>query len=160
MPVFRLGILYGKVNFVTLPSDIHSYEHMIVNVATSLLSPPYSLASILASPHFISPSTDIKLKHGILGLLKHISQYSKLSPVIPTSLAEVGILERISTSGIWDEKSDAMADVIQLSAIGVAKHMCHASRTCSIVQNVGLVLTKILLPSGPYICIGSSQRQR
>ncbi|KAF8959042.1 hypothetical protein BDZ97DRAFT_2045486 [Flammula alnicola] len=98
-----------------------------VNIAAALLSPPYSLAPILSSLHFISPSTDIKLKHGILGLLKHLSQFSKLSPIIPTSLAEVGILERIAASGIWDEKSDAMADVIQLSAIGVAKHMCNAS---------------------------------
>ncbi|KAF8201422.1 hypothetical protein BJ912DRAFT_1019387 [Pholiota molesta] len=97
------------------------------NVATALLSSPYSLAPILASPQFISPSTDIKLKHGILGLLKHLSQFSKLSPIIPASLADVGIIERIARSGIWDEKSDAMADVIQLNAISVAKHMCHAS---------------------------------
>ncbi|KAF9480122.1 hypothetical protein BDN70DRAFT_878010 [Pholiota conissans] len=97
------------------------------NIATALLSPPYSLAPILASPQFISTSTDIKLKHGILGLLKHLSQFSKHSPIIPASLAEVGIIDRIARSGIWDEKSDAMADVIQLSAISVAKHMCHAS---------------------------------
>jgi len=97
--------------------------------AIALLSPPYSLAPVLSSVHFFSPSTDIKLKHGILGLLKHISQFSKLAPTVPSSLAEVKIIERIAASGIWDEKSDAMADVIQQSAIGVAKHLCNASRT-------------------------------
>ncbi|KAF8902129.1 hypothetical protein CPB84DRAFT_1729336 [Gymnopilus junonius] len=95
--------------------------------AAALLSPPYSLAPVLSSIHFFSPSTDIKLKHGILGLLKHLSQFSKLSPVIPKTLADVIIIDCITTSGIWDEKSDAMADVIQLSAIGVAKHLCNAS---------------------------------
>ena len=93
-----------------------------------MLSPPYSLAPILSSPHFISQSTDIKLKHGILGLLKHLSQFAKLSPIIPKVLAEVGIIERIAASGVLDEKGDAMADVIQLSAIGVCKHMCNGNR--------------------------------
>ncbi|KAF4614699.1 hypothetical protein D9613_003020 [Agrocybe pediades] len=95
--------------------------------ASALLSAPYSLAPVLSSPHFFSPSTDVKLKHGILGLLKHICQFSKLAPVIPSSLAEVKIIERIAASGIWDEKSDAMADIVQQSAIGVAKHLCNAS---------------------------------
>ncbi|KAH9484292.1 hypothetical protein JR316_0003773 [Psilocybe cubensis] len=116
--------------------------------ATALLSKPYSLAPVLASSHFFSTSTDIKLKHGILGLLKHLSQFSKLSSVIPISLAEVGIIDRISASGIWDEKSDAMADVIQLNAIGVAKHMCNAS----IEHTIALVL-----PSDPTRPSGLSQ---
>lgn len=97
-------------------------------IAVSLLSPPYSLATILSSDRFLSPSTDIKLKHGIIGLLKHIAQFSKLSSVIPASLAQVDIIGRIATSGVWDDRIDAMADVIQLNAIGVAKHMCNASR--------------------------------
>jgi len=77
----------------------------------------------------LSPSTDIKLKHGVLGLLKHLAQYSKINPAISTALGEVNVLQKISASGIWDEKSDAMANVIQLSAIGVAKHLCNGSRT-------------------------------
>ena len=40
---------------------------------------------------------------------------------------QVDIIGRIATSGVWDDKSNAMADVIQLNAIGVAKHMCNAS---------------------------------
>ncbi|KAF8163260.1 hypothetical protein B0H34DRAFT_694710 [Crassisporium funariophilum] len=95
--------------------------------AAALLSPPHTLAPVLSSDRFFSPETDIKLKHGILGLLKHLAQFSRLSPVIPASLSQVDILGRIAASGVWDEKSDAMADVIQLSAIGVAKHLCNAS---------------------------------
>ncbi|KAF5331076.1 hypothetical protein D9619_005541 [Psilocybe cf. subviscida] len=105
-------------------------------IAAALLSPPYSLAPVLASPHFLSSATDLNLKHGILGLLKHLSQFSKVSTVIPESLyalgasneeSDGGVLEHIAKSGIWDGRSDAMAEVIQLNAIGVAKHMCHAS---------------------------------
>jgi hypothetical protein len=104
-----------------------TYGRRSAPIAASLLSPPYSLAAILASDRFFSPSTDIKLKHGIIGLLKHLAQFSKLSPVITTSLAQVDIIGRIAASGIWDDRSDAMADLIQLNAIGVAKHVCNAS---------------------------------
>ena len=99
-------------------------------MAEALLSPPYSLAPVLASEEFLSPSTDLKLKHGILGLLKHIAQFAKVSQTISKILAEVDILGRISESGIWDEKTDVMANIIQLNAIGVAKHLCNGNRTC------------------------------
>ena len=99
------------------------------SVAEALLSSPYSLAPVLASEEFLSPSTDMKLKHGILGLLKHVAQFAKSSQTIPKALGEVGIISRISDSGIWDEKTDAMANIIQLNAIGVAKHLCNGSCT-------------------------------
>jgi len=105
--------------------------HTQANIAACLLSPPYSLAPVLASLKFLSPSIDLKLKHGILGLLKHIAQFSKLSPVIPQALGEAKIISRISASGIWDEKTDAMANIIQLNAIGVAKHLCNGNREYS-----------------------------
>lgn len=98
-------------------------------MAEALLSPPYSLGPVLASEEFLSPSTDLKLKHGILGLLKHIAQFSKVSQTVSKILGEVDILSRISESGIWDEKTDAMANIIQLNAIGVAKHLCNGNRT-------------------------------
>lgn len=103
-------------------------------MAEALLSPPYSLAPIVASEEFLSPSTDLKLKHGILGLLKHIAQFSKVSQIIPKTLGEVDIISKISDSGIWDEKTDAMANIIQLNAIGVAKHLCNGNRTWSYVS--------------------------
>lgn len=91
-----------------------------------LLSQPHSLASILASPRLLSPSTDIKVKHGIIGLLKHLAQSSIQSPEIHLTLGNAGIIQAVSQSGIWDEKSDAMADVVQAGAIGVVKHLCNS----------------------------------
>lgn len=70
---------------------------------------------------------DIKLKHGVLGLLKHIASFSKLSPLVPATLGSVNIVPVIVASGILDEKSDVMAEIVQLSAIGVTKHLCNAN---------------------------------
>lgn len=67
------------------------------------------------------------MKHGVLGLLKHISQSSAHSPLIQTSLENAEVVRHIAESGIWDEKVDAVAEVVQLSAIGVVKHLCNAS---------------------------------
>jgi len=95
-------------------------------VSTALVSSPLSLAPILSSRHFFSPGADVKLKHGILGVLKHISQSASLSPIIPCTLAEASIVQRINESMIWDEGVDNMAIVVQLNAIGVVKHLCSA----------------------------------
>ncbi|KAF9451074.1 hypothetical protein P691DRAFT_808915 [Macrolepiota fuliginosa MF-IS2] len=94
--------------------------------ATALLSPPYSLAPLLASPLFISPSTDLKLKHATLGFLKNVTQSAGLSQVIHQSLGDSGIISCLTESGIWDERADVMADVVQLNAIGIVKHLCNA----------------------------------
>ncbi|KAG7452560.1 uncharacterized protein BT62DRAFT_983578 [Guyanagaster necrorhizus] len=94
--------------------------------AKVLLSPPYTLALVLASSHLLSPTIDIKLKHGIIGLLKHMAQ-SSLSPDVHISLCEAGIVQSVSRSGVWDEKTDKMGEIVQLSAIGVVKHMCGAN---------------------------------
>ncbi|KAF9053624.1 hypothetical protein BDZ89DRAFT_976173 [Hymenopellis radicata] len=91
-----------------------------------LLSPPHSIALVLTSPHLLGPSVDIKLKHGIIGLLKHMAQSSS-SPVVHDPLLQADVVRHISQSGIWDEKADNMAEVVQLSAIGVVKHMCGAN---------------------------------
>ncbi|KAK0210706.1 hypothetical protein DFS33DRAFT_1250370 [Desarmillaria ectypa] len=108
--------------------------------AKVLLSPPYSLAPILASTHLLSPAIDIKLKHGIIGLLKHMAQ-SSLSPGIHTPLCEAGIVQSVSRSGVWDEKTDKMGEIVQLSAIGVVKHMCGA--------NVESTFALVLPSAGP-----------
>ena len=62
---------------------------------------------------------DIKLKHGALGLLKHLSQ----STANRTVLGEAGILDKLVKSQVWSDKTD-MAETVQLSAIGSAKHLC------------------------------------
>ncbi|TFK29897.1 hypothetical protein FA15DRAFT_663190 [Coprinopsis marcescibilis] len=95
--------------------------------STALLSPPLSLAPFLSSAPVLAKSTDIKLKHGVVGLLKHVAQSSTLSPIIPDSLENAEVVRRIAESGIWDEGSDNMAIVVQLNGIGVVKHLCNAS---------------------------------
>ncbi|KAL0580235.1 hypothetical protein V5O48_001740 [Marasmius crinis-equi] len=97
--------------------------------ASVLLSPPHSLAKVLTSAHLLSPDSDIKVKHGVLGLLKHLAQSSFQSSTVQKYLTEAETVRRISECGIWDQKADAMAEVVQVSAIGVVKHMCSANVT-------------------------------
>ncbi|KII88576.1 hypothetical protein PLICRDRAFT_54405 [Plicaturopsis crispa FD-325 SS-3] len=95
--------------------------------ATLLLAPPHNLASLLSSPPLLSLATDVKVKHGVIGLLKRIAQSSAHSPTNRSLLGEAGIVQRLSESGVWDERSDVMAEVVQIAAIGVVKHMCNGS---------------------------------
>ncbi|KAF8077991.1 hypothetical protein FPV67DRAFT_1463744 [Lyophyllum atratum] len=113
--------------------------------STALVSYPYSLAPILASTHLLSPSTDIKVKHGVIGLLKHLAQAPAHSHVIHNALGKAGVVRRIAGSGVWDEKTDAMADIVQLSAIGVVKHMCSAN----VEHTYALVLPSSRSPTSP-----------
>ncbi|KAJ6547514.1 hypothetical protein B0H19DRAFT_1166060 [Mycena capillaripes] len=95
--------------------------------STVLLSPPHSLAPFLTSPHLLSPSTDIKVKHGVIGLLKHLAQSCAQSAVIHDALVSAEVVKHVSRSGVWDEKTDEMADIVQVGAIGIVKYMCNAS---------------------------------
>lgn len=61
----------------------------------------------------------MKVKHGVLGLLKHLAQPAPNKTV----LGDAGILEALATSGIWDSESDR-AEAVQASAVGIAKHLC------------------------------------
>ncbi|THU78636.1 hypothetical protein K435DRAFT_769285 [Dendrothele bispora CBS 962.96] len=92
-----------------------------------LLSPPHSLAPFLASVHLLSPDSDIKIKHGVLGFLKHLTQSASPSSPISSLLGQADLIRRICDSGVWDERTDVMAEVIQVSAIGVVRHMCNAN---------------------------------
>lgn len=93
------------------------------------MSPPHSLAPVLSSDYLLSPTVDIKLKHGVISLLKNLAQSSTQSPEIQGVLGDAGIMQRVASSGVWDEKVDAMAEVVQVSAIGVVKHLCHMNGT-------------------------------
>ena len=76
-------------------------------------------------PHLcklLEPTVDIKVKHGTIGLLKHLAQ----GPANRTILGEAGILEKLSASNVWASSND-MAEIVQVSAIGVAKHLCNSS---------------------------------
>ncbi|KAF8741027.1 hypothetical protein AX14_006226 [Amanita brunnescens Koide BX004] len=97
------------------------------STSVALLSSPYSLGPMLVSNRLLSPSTDIKMKHGVIGLLKHIAQSKPGSPLISSILDEVNTLQRVAGCQIWDERPDPMISIVQLSAIGLAKHLCSSS---------------------------------
>jgi hypothetical protein len=107
-----------------------------------LLQPPISLATDLAD--LLQPDADLKVKHGVIGLLKHLAQATTNRP----SLGKAGILRRLATSGIWGEKAD-MAEIIQVSAIGVAKHLCNGNGVWG--QNITENLLLILFPSAENV---------
>lgn len=61
----------------------------------------------------------MKVKHGILALLKHLAQ----GPSNRSVLGQDGVITGLVSCRIFDERAD-IADVVQMSAIGVAKHLC------------------------------------
>ncbi|PFH54395.1 hypothetical protein AMATHDRAFT_186396 [Amanita thiersii Skay4041] len=96
-------------------------------VSVALLSPPYSLAPILASKDLLNPTSDINVKHGVIGLLKHIAQTKPGSIAIASALVEVNILQRIVECRIWEDELHPMTGIVQLGAIGLAKHLCNSN---------------------------------
>ena len=85
-----------------------------------MLSPPIALAPDLAT--LLAPETDIKVKHGVIGLLKHLAQAQSNRPI----LGHAGIIQRLAGCGVFGEKADVV-EIVQISAIGVAKHMCNSN---------------------------------
>ncbi|KAG8685686.1 hypothetical protein FRC08_012969 [Ceratobasidium sp. 394] len=83
----------------------------------ALVAPPSSVVPDLVP--FITPATDMKVKHGVLGLLKHLAQPTPNKIV----LGDAGVLEALATSNVWDSESDR-AEAVQASGIGIAKHLC------------------------------------
>ncbi|CDO70798.1 hypothetical protein BN946_scf184798.g114 [Trametes cinnabarina] len=88
------------------------------NHSTAIVRPPISLAPDLAA--LLEPDTDLKVKHGVIGLLKHLAQ----SPGNRAALGQAGIIQKLASSQVWGEKTD-MVEIVQVAAIGVAKHMCN-----------------------------------
>ncbi|KAI0336426.1 hypothetical protein GY45DRAFT_1238667 [Cubamyces sp. BRFM 1775] len=86
--------------------------------STAIVGPPISLGPDLAA--LLEPDTDIKVKHGVIGLLKHLAQ----SQGNRAALGQAGIIQKLAASQIWGEKAD-MVEIVQVAAIGVAKHMCN-----------------------------------
>lgn len=77
----------------------------------------------------------------MIGLLKHLSQSSVQSVFNRTTLGNAGVIERIVTSGVWDDRGDVMADIVQVNAIGVVKHLCNNSSRSSLLIQLFLFLT-------------------
>jgi hypothetical protein len=106
-----VGISNVLQNFDRRPTYTSIDSH-----CNALVQPPNSLVPSLV--HILRPETDLKVKHGIVGLLKHLSQPKATKSI----LGDEKVLEAISKSKIWDRSAD-MGEVIQMSAIGVAKHL-------------------------------------
>lgn len=70
----------------------------------------------------LTPTTDIKVKHGVIGLLKHLAQ----SQPIRAILGEARVLESLRTCEVFGDKAD-IAEPVQMSAINLAKHLCTAN---------------------------------
>lgn len=85
------------------------------------------MAPVLTSKNLLSPNSDIKLRHAVIGLLKNVSQSATPTSIIPVELGNAGIIEAIVGSGVWDQQHDAMVEVVQVGAIGVVKHLCNTS---------------------------------
>ncbi|KAG1782448.1 hypothetical protein EV702DRAFT_1064464 [Suillus placidus] len=103
--------------------------------STILLSQPYDIARLLSSDTLLAPSTDIKLKHGVIGLLKHLAQSSSQMPSNRAALSAAGVIQLILRSGVWDDKSDFMLEIVQVNAIGAIKHLCNnsADNACNFI---------------------------
>ena len=89
-----------------------------------MVKPPISLAPELAK--ILEGDPDFKVKHGVIGLLKNLAQStSNRGP-----LGQAGIIGRLSDCGVFEGKSD-LVEIIQVSAVGVAKHLCNGNGPCS-----------------------------
>ncbi|KAG1831826.1 hypothetical protein EV424DRAFT_129864 [Suillus variegatus] len=103
--------------------------------STILLSQPHDIARLLSSDALLAPSTDIKLKHGVIGLLKHLAQSSSQMPFNRAALSAAGVIQLILRSGVWDDRSDFMLEIVQVNAIGAIKHLCNnsADNSCNFI---------------------------
>lgn len=88
--------------------------------SNAVVSRPISLAPDLAK--ILEGNPDFKVKHGVIGLLKNLAQStSNRAP-----LGQAGIIARLADCGIFEDTSDMM-EIIQVSAIGVVKHLCNGN---------------------------------
>lgn len=91
--------------------------------SNAVVNPPISLAPDLAK--ILEGNPDFKVKHGVIGLLKNLAQSTNNR----APLGQAGIVARLADCGIFEDKSDMM-EIIQVSAIGVAKHLCNGNGLC------------------------------
>ena len=111
----------GEVFCTQLRSSLNSNSYRYTEAhSNAVINPPISLAPDLAK--ILEGDPDFKVKHGVIGLLKNLAQStSNRAP-----LGQAGILARLADSGVFEEKSDLM-EIIQVSAIGVTKHLCNGN---------------------------------
>lgn len=90
--------------------------------SNAVVNPPIALAPDLVA--VLEPDTDIKVKHGVIGLLKHLAQ----SAHNRVPLGQAGVITKLAQSQVWAEAVD-MAELVQVSAIGISKHLCSSNGT-------------------------------
>jgi hypothetical protein len=67
----------------------------------------------------LRPEIDIKVKHGVIGLLKHLAYAAPAR----LALSDAGVVKRLVDSNVFQPTAD-MAEMVQVNAIGVIKHLC------------------------------------
>ncbi|THH12748.1 hypothetical protein EW146_g7403 [Bondarzewia mesenterica] len=88
--------------------------------SSAIVNKPIALGPYLAT--LLTPDADMKVKHGVIGLLRHLAY----APPARAPLGEAGIIDRLVASNIFKDTSD-IAELVQVSAIGIAKHLCNAN---------------------------------
>ncbi|KAI0273370.1 hypothetical protein BC834DRAFT_853485 [Gloeopeniophorella convolvens] len=88
--------------------------------SVTVLNPPASLGPDLAA--LLRPEADIKVKHGVIGLLRHLAYAAPAR----APLGEAGIVERLVASNIFQSSSDPV-EMVQVNAIGIAKHLSNGN---------------------------------
>jgi len=64
------------------------------------------------------------MKHGVLSLLKHMVQAKPGSSFMTSALAQANAIQRVVECRIWEEIPNPMTSIVQLTAIGLTKHLC------------------------------------
>src|SRR5882757_1121823 len=100
----------------------------------AIVKPPISLGDRLAS--LLDKDLDIKIKHGVIGLLKNLSQ----SAGNRSCLGKAGIITKLADSQIWADKS-GVVEIVQVTAIGTAKHLCNGNGKRTEIPRVSVALT-------------------
>ena len=116
-------LTHTRIKTFAEPVPVHSAEAH----SNAVVNPPISLAPDLAK--ILGGNPDFKVKHGVIGLLKNLAQST--SNRVP--LGQAGIIARLADCGIFEDESDLM-EIIQVSAIGVVKHLCNGNGLYSRLQ--------------------------
>ncbi|KAF7793031.1 hypothetical protein EIP86_004136 [Pleurotus ostreatoroseus] len=106
--------------------------------STAIINPPIALAPELAT--LLEPEADLKVKHGVISLLKHLAQAQNNRSI----LGKAGIVQKLAACNVFGEKADVV-DIVQISAIGVAKHLCNTNAD----NTLALVLPDASIPQQP-----------
>lgn len=87
-----------------------------------LSASPISIVPIITSNRFLQHA-EMRVKHAVISLLKNLTQASRSSSAIRSSLNQLDIVPHIIQSGIWDEAEDLMANVVQQTSIAVVRNL-------------------------------------